>query len=884
MKQSLPFFIFFLLCSFGVSAQYFEWAQKQESVKFPPSIAAGSSLIASTGTFYKTITIGNQTLTGADSNNVYLAVHDHRGNFRWAKHIRNNSYTEPKVTVDADQNVIITGTYVDSLYIDGLLFSNPAVNMYGVYLVKFSPAGNLIWARRSEPTLIATLLYNHTLDATSVATDAAGNIYLAGNFMNTLTFNGTTLTATNPQDAFAAKFNPTGNLLWAYKAGSSNFNAGAAIKPGTNGNAYFVYSFTNNASQRGYVISRLNAAGTAPWSRTVNYPLAYFPLNLAVDHADNAYLSGYFSNAITFGSLTLNASQATQEEAFLAKINPAGTWKWARAINPVPFPGANKAVTWGPPPIYATSDNRLGMGIGPHVLKLDTAGTTLWTNGIIGESSATSLTGDENGNLFVSGQFSTSAQFSATTLTGTGWWHAYLTKVLNHGNLVTGSAFVDANANGVKDTGERPYPGLVLENAPDPLYAITGTDGGYRYYASAGAFTLSLPNPPRYYVAAPVSFNLNLNGINQVQTNNDFALQPIPNQNDVRVTITSLTPARPGFGFLYRLTYYNAGTTVLSDTIRFTHNVPHLTFLTASQLPLSQQPGSLTWNYQNLQPHETRHIDVTFTVPVSSVLGTPLAATAQINPIAIDLNPSDNTDTLEQVLVGSFDPNDKQVDKPFISPAAGANGTFLDYTIRFQNTGTDTAFTVVVTDKISAGLSLPDFEMLSASHPYKVSIQDGNRLEWRFDNILLPDSNRNEPASHGFIRFRIKTKPGLLLGDSVANQAAIFFDFNAPVITNDAVTKVGAPTGLGKPKTELSAFRLYPNPARNYVIVASAFKNNTAATVSLINMLGQTLSQVTLPANNQIHYQLPLKNVPKGLYLIRVATATGTQTQRLVVQ
>ena len=93
-----------------------------------------------------------------------------------------------------------------------------------------------------------------------------------------------------------------------------------------------------------------------------------------------------------------------------------------------------------------------------------------------------------------------------------------------------------------------------------------------------------------------------------------------------------------------------------------------------------------------------------------------------------------------------------------------------------------------------------------------------------------------------------------------------------------------AQTGIKKYKAALPAFKLYPNPARNYVMVAADFMKSTAATVSLVNLLGQTISKITLPANNQIHYQMPLKELPKGVYLVQVETETGRQTQRLVIQ
>ncbi len=426
--------------------------------------------------------------------------------------------------------------------------------------------------------------------------------------------------------------------------------------------------------------------------------------------------------------------------------------------------------------------------------------------------------------------------------------------------------------------------GYCSENTPSSIHAISAADGAFNFYLPTGTSSLAIPKPPRYYAASPASYNLSFNGLNQTQTGKDFALQPIQNSIDVRVTVTELIPARPGFNSKYRITYYNAGTTILSDSVKLLHNSSTLTFVTASSAPVTNSGGKMVWYYQLLEPNETRNIDVTFSVPATTVLGTPLTAIASIKPLAADLFPSDNIDTLNHAVSGSFDPNDKQVDKTFISPVAGTNGTFLDYKIRFQNTGTDTAFTVVVTDKIHSKLALAEFEMLSASHNYKLNVVDGNILEWRFDNILLPDSNRNEPASHGFVRFRLKTKPGLILGDSVVNQAAIFFDFNAPVITNYAVTKVTNPTGIKGSKSELQAFKLYPNPARNYVMVEAEFKKNTAATVRLVNLLGQVISEVKFQANNQIHYQMPLKDLPKGVYVIQLETETGRQTQRLVIQ
>ncbi|MEM7037394.1 MAG: hypothetical protein AAF570_10475, partial [Bacteroidota bacterium] len=136
--------------------------------------------------------------------------------------------------------------------------------------------------------------------------------------------------------------------------------------------------------------------------------------------------------------------------------------------------------------------------------------------------------------------------------------------------------------------------------------------------------------------------------------------------------------------------------------------------------------------------------------------------------------------------IGSYDPNDKRA----IPEGVGADhaippNTQLEYKIRFQNTGTDTAFTVVIRDTLQPGLELETVRMLSASHPYRLSIETDEFLHeilvWTFDHILLPDSNINEPKSHGFVKFTIEQSPDLAHGTLLSNRAGIYFDFNEVV-------------------------------------------------------------------------------------------------------
>ena len=172
--------------------------------------------------------------------------------------------------------------------------------------------------------------------------------------------------------------------------------------------------------------------------------------------------------------------------------------------------------------------------------------------------------------------------------------------------------------------------------------------------------------------------------------------------------------------------------------------------------------------------------------------------------------------------IGAYDPNDKAAyPTGYGQPHYIDRGEEIEYKIRFQNTGTDTAFTVVLLDTLSAFLDAAMVRPGAASHPYSFELVDGNVLRFTFADIMLPDSNVNEPASHGFVQFNALQQPALDLGTVIENSAAIYFDFNEAVITNtvyhtigenfiqviDQVVEAGAPGPV----------KVYPNPASSAV-------------------------------------------------------------------
>lgn len=154
-----------------------------------------------------------------------------------------------------------------------------------------------------------------------------------------------------------------------------------------------------------------------------------------------------------------------------------------------------------------------------------------------------------------------------------------------------------------------------------------------------------------------------------------------------------------------------------------------------------------------------------------------------------DADPFISIDCQENV--GSWDPNDKRgFPKGYGEPNYIEPNTEIEYLIRFQNTGTDTAFTVIVRDKLSPFLDLRSLRPGASSHAYQLNVAPDGMLEFRFDNIALPDSNANEAASHGFVKFRASQLLNNAPGTIIRNTAAIYFDFNPPVLTNTTSHRV----------------------------------------------------------------------------------------------
>ena len=228
-------------------------------------------------------------------------------------------------------------------------------------------------------------------------------------------------------------------------------------------------------------------------------------------------------------------------------------------------------------------------------------------------------------------------------------------------------------------------------------------------------------------------------------------------------------------------------------------------------------------------------------------------------------------------VIGAYDPNDIQVfprgvsDQHFIEP-----GTPLEYLIRFQNTGTDTAFNVYIEDVLDPNLDLTTLRPLISSHDYHVDFIGGDTVHFVFDDILLVDSFTNEAGSHGFIRYAIDMKEDLPLGTVLKAKAGIYFDFNEPVVTNEVFNTLGEDfleiTSTQEVFMEGLEARSFPNPTTGIWHLELDGRVPKQIRFELRDVSGRLLRQLSLQEGG---LRTDLSNLTGGVYFYRVVGDMG---------
>lgn len=351
---------------------------------------------------------------------------------------------------------------------------------------------------------------------------------------------------------------------------------------------------------------------------------------------------------------------------------------------------------------------------------------------------------------------------------------------------IKGRVFYDLNQNGLFDTNEIALDDQATNLQPINLTAYSNTNGLFEYGigAEGGTYQVNYTPPINWHATTPTQYNITLDA-GETMADNNFGIYPDVFNVDVKPYVASGIN-RCNSVVSYTLIYANEGTSFTDGIVRFTPD-EQMTYVSANPIPDSTSAnGTLYWHFDNLPPYQQQQINMSWQMPDGNATGDTLSSIAVVDFASADgTNASSNGFGYRPVVLCSFDPNDKQV-----TPAGIGNANYtlmneeLIYTIRFQNTGNDTAFTVVVRDTLALNLDWNTFRPITSSHPMEVLRYNNGLVTFTFNNINLLDSTANEAASHGFIMYAIRPQTNLPDATNIANTAYIYFDQNEAVVTN----------------------------------------------------------------------------------------------------
>ncbi|WP_407556291.1 choice-of-anchor L domain-containing protein [Winogradskyella sp. 4-2091] len=458
--------------------------------------------------------------------------------------------------------------------------------------------------------------------------------------------------------------------------------------------------------------------------------------------------------------------------------------------------------------------------------------------------------------------------------------------------LINVKAFNDSNNNGILDTGETDFSNgyyTYEKNNDGVINEVNTSNGNFSIVSTNENDTFSVSF--NVYDEYSSCFTQNISSYDGISVLNGNLITiefPITDNlicEDLALYLVNPSESpRPGFDFENQLIIENMGSTVItSGTVEFTHDdlltVNNITNLNPNYTTTTTATG-FTIDFTDLAPGQSEIVNISLYCPTGVSLGELVTNTLTYITDTNDLFSDNNTSSLSETVIGSYDPNDKMEShgKDIVYDDFVTSDEYLYYTIRFQNVGTAEAIFIRIEDELDAQLDESTFQMLRSSHDYQVT-RTGNNLEWYFDDINLPAEQDDAEGSNGFVYFKIKPNPGYSIGDIIENTASIYFDYNAPIITNTYQTEfVETLSVAGYDKT---GFTLFPNPAKGEVTIQLANSNFESGKVSVFDIQGKMiLKDIKLQEQSST---LDISNLESGLYFVELTAGNAKTIEKLMV-
>ncbi len=395
-----------------------------------------------TGYFQDTATFGALTLTSIGFKDIFVAKYDANGNALWVTQGQGDAEDEGMgVATDADGNIFVTGAFFEQITFGATTLTGNG--SYDVFIVKYDPDGNVLWALSQGGT---------SLDrGFAIATDADGNIAVTGHFQETAQFGTASFTSDGVYDLFVASYDADGNFRWANKAGGAFVDEGNAIAIDTGGHTVITGKFSGAVTFDGIAlassrlfntfIARYDPDGNLQWVRKAG-GRDDFGSGLATDAQNNIFVTGYFQRTGRFEGITntFTLESAGSGDAYLAKYDPLGEILWVvqgggtdldrglgvaidQAGNPVVTGFFAGASTFGNTTLTSTF-------LDAFIAKYDMQGNALWVAqaGGGGLNEAYSIVVDGSGNTIMAGLFTETATFDNQNLTSVGEEDVFIAK------------------------------------------------------------------------------------------------------------------------------------------------------------------------------------------------------------------------------------------------------------------------------------------------------------------------------------------------------------------------------------------------------------------------------------------------------------------------
>ncbi|QEC41437.1 DUF7619 domain-containing protein [Pseudobacter ginsenosidimutans] len=396
------------------------------------------------------------------------------------------------------------------------------------------------------------------------------------------------------------------------------------------------------------------------------------------------------------------------------------------------------------------------------------------------------------GSHFVAAGYSASSDGDLTGNHGAfDAWIVGLTDSVNiQKNYIKGRVFLDHNNNQAYDAGDQLFSQLKVKSSKTGLQIISiPYDGYFTNEVDTGNFVSSVMATP-FYSVHPVSHNSAFGNYGN-EDNVDFAVTLITGLRDYKVSLISLNlDLIPAYEVLYHAIVSNKGTDTMKNQMAVMVKDSRFELVMANPEPAYQSGDTLKWLINSLVPDSTFKAELIFYTAQPPILnlGDTVINSFEVDSMQ-DLTPFDNMVRLSEKVAPYLEDNGIIADFGESMPLSEyERGDYLSYTIHFQNTGSDTSFNVLILDTLNNKFDPQSLEMISASHPYQLSLVNNNVYQWKFSGIGLVDSGRNAQFSRGSVSFRVKPSPGLNIGSELTNSASIYFDDKLPVRTTHKIT------------------------------------------------------------------------------------------------